>query len=56
MRFLAAALAFFCLIAPAWAAPTFPALTGRVVDDAHILSSQTQSDLTRKLAAMESKT
>jgi uncharacterized protein len=56
MRFLAAALAFFCFIIPASAAPTFPALTGRVVDDAHILSPQTQSDLTQKLAALESKT
>jgi uncharacterized protein len=56
MRFLAATLAFLCLIIPAWAAPIFPALTGRVVDDAHILSPQTQSDLTQKLAALESKT
>jgi uncharacterized protein len=42
--------------APAWAAPTFPALTGRVVDDAHVLSPQTQGDLTAKLAALEQKT
>jgi uncharacterized protein len=40
--------------APAWAAgPTFPALTGRVVDDAHVLSPQVQADLTAKLAALE---
>lgn len=38
------------------AAPKFPALTGRVVDDAHILSGQTQSDLDQKLAALEAKT
>ena len=41
--------------APAWAAPTFPALTGRVVDDAHVLSPQTQADLTAELAALEQK-
>ena len=35
--------------APALSAPTFPALSGRVVDDAHVLSAQTQSDLTAKL-------
>jgi uncharacterized protein len=47
-------LAFFA--APASAAPTFPALTGRVVDDAHVLSAQTQTDLTAKLADLEAKT
>ena len=41
---------------PASAALTFPALTGRVVDDAHVLSPQTQADLTAKLAALEQKT
>ena len=56
MRFLAATLAFLVLLTPAWAAPTFPVLTGRVVDDAQILSAQTQGDLTRKLEALESKT
>jgi uncharacterized protein len=56
MRFLAAVLAFLCLAAPATAAPKFPALTGRVVDDAHILSDATKADLTGKLAALESKT
>jgi uncharacterized protein len=56
MRLLAAALAFLVLAAPAWAAPKFPALTGRVVDDAHILSDATKTDLTEKLAALESKT
>ena len=38
------------------AAPTFPALTGRVVDNAHALTPQTQEDLTNKLAALEQKT
>jgi len=41
---------------PAFAAPTFPPLTGRVVDDAHVLSAQTQADLTAKLADLEAKT
>ncbi|MDR3507492.1 MAG: TPM domain-containing protein [Caulobacteraceae bacterium] len=35
--------------------PTFPALTGRVVDNAHVLSPQTQADLTARLAALEAK-
>ncbi|HEY3888006.1 MAG TPA: YgcG family protein [Caulobacteraceae bacterium] len=48
--------AFVLAAAPARAAPTFPALTGRVVDDAHVLSAQTQADLTSKLAALEQKT
>lgn len=56
MRFLAALFAVLCLVAPATAAPTFPALTGRVVDDAHILSASTTSDLTARLAALEAKT
>jgi uncharacterized protein len=42
--------------APAFAAPTFPPLTGRVVDNAHVLSAQTQADLTAKLADLETKT
>jgi uncharacterized protein len=56
----AALLAFFCLLTPAVAAPQFPAppsfpkLTGRVVDGANILSGATKSDLTEKLAALES--
>jgi uncharacterized protein len=56
MRFLAATLALLFLLTPAWAAPKFPALTGRVVDDAGILSSATKADLTGKLAALEQKT
>jgi uncharacterized protein len=42
--------------APALADPTFPPLTGRVVDDAHVLSPDTQADLTNKLAALEQAT
>ena len=51
---LAMILALFA--APALAAPTFPPLTGRVVDDAHVLSAQTTADLTAKLADLEAKT
>ena len=56
MRLLAAAFAFLCFVAPVWAAPNFPALTGRVVDGANILSAATKEDLTEKLAALEQKT
>jgi uncharacterized protein len=38
---------------PAGAAPTFPPLTGRVVDEAHVLPPQVQADMTAKLAALE---
>ena len=48
------------LWAPAFAAaptgPQFPELTGRVVDDAHVLSPQVQADLTQKLASLEQAT
>src|ERR1700754_2278899 len=59
MRFFAVLIALLCLALPlqtAEAAPKFPALTGRVVDDAHILSQQTVGDLDQKLAALEAKT
>ena len=51
-----ALLAFVLAVQPAAAAPTFPPLTGRVVDDAHILSPQTQAELTQELAGLEQKT
>ena len=53
--FLAALFALF-FSTLALAAPTFPKLTGRVVDDAHVLSPQVQADLTTKLAALEQST
>lgn len=56
MRLVAAFLALFCLLTPAWAAPNFPALTGRVVDGAGILSEPTKAALTQKLEALEQKT
>ena len=51
---LAILIAFFC--APAWAATQYPALTGRVVDDAHVLSPDVQAQLTAKLAALQQST
>jgi uncharacterized protein len=55
---LAWAAALFVLLAAfaGHAAPTFPPLTGRVVDDANILSPQTETDLTAKLQSLEDKT
>jgi uncharacterized protein len=37
------------------AAPSFPPLTGRVVDDAHVLSPEVQASLSGKLQALEQK-
>ena len=42
--------------APALAAPTFPPLTGRVVDDAHLLTPQTAQKLDGELAQLETQT
>jgi uncharacterized protein len=41
---------------PALAAPTFPPLTGRVVDDADVLSPQAEQQLTGELAQLEQST
>ncbi len=41
---------------PALADPKFPPLTGRVVDDAQILSPQVEQDLTTKLENLETTT
>ncbi|MFG1348739.1 TPM domain-containing protein [Xanthobacter autotrophicus] len=41
--------------APAWAELTFPALTGRVVDAAHVLDAGTLAALDARLAAQEAK-
>ena len=49
-------LAFLLLAVAAHAAPTFPPLTGRVVDNAHVLSADTQQQLTSELAGLEAKT
>jgi uncharacterized protein len=40
---------------PASAAPTFPALTGRVVDNADLLSPQDEQALTQELKELENK-
>jgi uncharacterized protein len=48
--------AILLIAAPALAAPTFPALTGRVVDDAHILSDATKASLTARLENLEQRT
>jgi uncharacterized protein len=51
-------LATFCLLfaTVAAAAPQFPPLTGRVVDNAHILSPQATQKLDADLAGLEAKT
>ncbi len=56
IRLAAFALLCFVLAPAAQAAPTFPKLTGRVVDDENILSDSVKQDLTQKLADLESKT
>lgn len=54
MRALALILAVFAaLIAMPAAAQDFPALTGRVVDEANIIPDQVEADLEQKLAALE---
>ena len=55
-RFLAVLwLALFALAAPV-SAQTFPKLTGRVVDDAHLLTPAQVADLTSKSEALEAST
>ena len=55
-RFLAVVwLALLALAAPV-SAQTFPKLTGRVVDDAHLLSPAQVQDLTSKSEALEAST
>ena len=59
IRLLAALwLAFIAapLAAQTASTQTFPALTGRVVDDAHLLSDAQKVDITSKLAALEAGT
>jgi uncharacterized protein len=55
---LAAFLVIFAFLPPwlpAAAAPNFPALTGRVVDDAHIIPPAAAAAITAKLADLETK-
>jgi uncharacterized protein len=51
-----AVLALVFVAAAAFAAPKFPALTGRVVDNANILSPASEAQLTQELAALETQT
>ena len=53
---LAAVVLVLSLAAPAWSAPTFPKLDGRVTDAAGILPAATRADLDAKLAALEKAT
>lgn len=55
IRATAAAL-LLAFAVPAFAAPMFPALTGRVVDEAGILPADEASKLDAKLADLEAKT
>lgn len=50
------AVALLLTALPALAAPTFPPLTGRVVDDAKLLSPQVETQLTSKLENLEQTT
>ena len=50
------ALAFLAMVSVALAAPKFPPLTGRVVDDAHMLSAGTVQQLDADLARLEADT
>jgi uncharacterized protein len=50
---MAAALLSLTLIGVAAAEPTFPALTGRIVDEARLLSGQDYADLVQELEALE---
>lgn len=52
----AALLVFVFAAVPALAAPQFPPLTGRVVDDAHMLSPQAEQKLDADLARLEAQT
>lgn len=51
-----AVLALVALAGAALAAPKFPPLTGRVVDNANLLSPQAEQRLTDELAALQQKT
>ena len=55
MRHLRAALLVLIVAAPALAEISFPVLSGRVVDDAHILSSAAKEQLTTQLEALEAR-
>ncbi|MGH6911117.1 MAG: TPM domain-containing protein, partial [Phenylobacterium sp.] len=49
-------LAVLAMASVAFAAPKFPPLTGRVVDNAHVLSPETAQKLDGELAQLEAQT
>ena len=55
-KWLAALLVFLTCFAAPVAAQTFPQLTGRVVDEAHLLTPAQAQDLTSKSQALETQT
>ena len=56
LRSVVAILALMLLAAPAVAAPNFPQLTGRVVDNAAVIPADVEARIEGKLAALEEKT
>lgn len=50
------AIVLLTIALPALAAPTFPKLSGRVVDEANLLSPATEAALTQKLQTLETAT
>ncbi|MEZ5873787.1 MAG: TPM domain-containing protein [Hyphomicrobiales bacterium] len=52
---LASVLTLSLAVVPTRAEPTYPALTGRVVDDANLLSPEDEQALSAELAALEDK-
>ena len=52
---LTLAAAFAALLATPLAAQDFPALSGRVVDEADIIDAATEAELTQKLEALETQ-
>ncbi|ATC34623.2 methanol dehydrogenase [Caulobacter vibrioides] len=54
--FLAALVTLTTFALPALAEPKFPPLSGRVVDEAQVLSPDVERDLSDKLAALETRT
>jgi len=55
LRLAALALVAMLALALPAAAQTFPTLSGRVVDDARVLSAETREALTARLAALEAR-
>jgi len=56
VRMLLLTLVAMAMALPALAAPTFPPLTGRVVDEAQVLSPDTERELSDKLENLETTT